>query len=39
MSKDKIEIEDVKELYNNMEEIWPQNDPWYNYTQKKYTTF
>ena len=35
MSKDKIEIEDVKELYNNMEEIWPQNDPWYNYTQKK----
>ncbi len=39
MHEEKIKIEDVKKLYNNMEQIWPQNDLWYNYTYKKINGF
>ena len=31
----KIDIDYVRNLYNNMEDIWPQNDAWYTYTHNK----
>ena len=32
---EKIDIEYVRDLYNNMEDIWPTNDCWYTYTHNK----
>lgn len=35
----KIDLNYVRNLYNNMEEIWPTNDLWYTYTHKKITNY
>ena len=35
MNKGNINTNDVKKLYNNMEEIWPLDDKWYQYTYKR----
>lgn len=35
----KLEPREVKEFYNNVDEVWPQNDKWHDYNQaeiKKY---
>lgn len=30
--KEHIDIDYVRDLYNNMENIWPNEDAWYTYT-------
>lgn len=39
MSKLFIDPDEVKKLYNSMEEIWPKNDKWYQYTYKQIQSF
>lgn len=36
---EKINQEDVRTLYNGIENIWPENDQWYNYTHQQITNF
>lgn len=35
----KIDVDAVKNMYNNMKEIWPQNDRWYQYTYSQISRF
>lgn len=35
MEKEQIDIERVRALYNQMNEIWPANDRWYSYTHQQ----
>lgn len=39
MEKDKIDIDFVKDMYNEMPEIWPENDVWYQYTYSQISIF
>lgn len=39
MSKQFIDPNEVKKLYNSMEEIWPTDDKWYQYTYKRIKNF
>ena len=35
----KIDYNEVRQLYNEMNEIWPTNDKWYEYTYKEILTY
>ena len=35
MDNEKIDIDRVRTLYNQMEEIWPTSDRWYTYTHQQ----
>lgn len=35
MDKEKIDIERVRTLYNQMDDIWPASDKWYTYTHQQ----
>lgn len=39
MEKDKIDINSVRDMYNEMQEIWPENDAWYLYTYSQISLF
>lgn len=39
MDDKKIDIDFVKNMYNEMQEIWPQNDKWYQYTFSQISAF
>lgn len=34
-----INSREVADYYNNISSIWPENDPWYNHTQKQISRF
>jgi len=38
-NKGKIDLEKVKEMYNNMPIIWPETDKWYSYTYKQIDSY
>ena len=35
MDSEKIDIERVRTLYNQMDDIWPASDKWYTYTHQQ----
>ena len=37
--KKQININDVRHMYNEMKEIWPQNDKWYSYTYSQISDY
>lgn len=37
--KDKIDLNKVRDMYNNMNEIWPEDDKWYQYTHSQIDYF
>lgn len=39
MGKDKIDIDFVRDMYNEMQEIWPEDDAWYLYTHSQISLF
>lgn len=39
MNSKHIDTDSVRDLYNNMNEIWPENDKWYQYTYKQIYKF
>lgn len=39
MNNNRIDIDSVRDLYNKMQEIWPENDKWYQYTYTQISSF
>ena len=39
MDNNKIDLHFVKNMYNEMQEIWPKDDLWYQYTYSQISYF